>query len=370
MERFNFELITELKKLCNLQLIATGKNRLYFPLFLFQAFIRGLYYCIREPVELIYVSDGLLSPLAVVFKAMFGLPIAVTIHGRDIAFDHRVYQWLIGKCLMKMDQVFCVSTYLKDECIKRGVRGEMIQVIPNGIRVNDFNKPLQESDRKRIEEIVSAHLWNSTQKRPILLSVGRLVPKKGIDYFVSEILPRIVTMEPNLMYFIVGDGPLRQRIEQIAEANNTTNNIHFFGAIGMSDDTLNKLYKCADIFIMPNVPVAGDAEGFGIVILEACAAGLPVVASRVDGISEVIYEGINGFLIDSNDKGCFTETIMKLLRDPGFCSFFGRRAEEFVRSRFDWPTIASSYFDAFSAFLSANARLAAEGHPGIQSAPR
>ena len=98
---------------------------------------------------------------------------------------------------------------------------------------------------------------------------------------------------------------------------------------------------------MPNIPIAGDMEGFGIVALEANLAGLSVVASDLEGIKDAVSHGKNGYLIDYKDTEKFISTIVSLIKNPSYRNEFGKNAKQFVTSNYNWHHIGARYLKEF-----------------------
>src|SRR3989338_2234576 len=187
MQRFNFKFVNSLKKIADVDLIAWGGGQIILPFFVLFALLKSFYACLTKPISYIYIADGLLSPLGYFLKLITRKPVIVTIHGKDIAFSLKIYQIVIPWCLRRVDKVVCVSNKLKEECRIRGVKEEKLLVIPNGVDIEDFQT--QTIDKSREFTRCVGHPLNN---RKILLTVGRLVPKKGIDSFIKNILPRII----------------------------------------------------------------------------------------------------------------------------------------------------------------------------------
>ncbi len=339
MQRFNQKLAKHLGKEADFILLSWGRSQLLMPFFLLYVVCRTLFLGARKKIDLIYLADGMMSPLGVLFKKLLSVPVVVSIHGRDIAFDFPGYLTVVPWALKRMDRLICVSRQLKEECIKYGVEGDKIAAIPNGVEVDDFSweKDVSPCDCLGI----------GPGKKTVFLTVGRLVPKKGVDRFVRDILPEIVRQEPDVLYLVAGDGPLRKEIEALAQEKGISDRVRLLGNIPMEDEKLRAAYNCADIFVMPNVEVAGDMEGFGIVAIEGGAAGLAVVASRLQGIQEAIVEGENGILLPWDDTKAYTDTLLSLIRDPERTKKLGESARRFVREHYSWDKIAARYLKEF-----------------------
>lgn len=345
MQRFNFKLVRNLSQLTDLYVIKWGGGQWFLPAFLIWALVRGVYANLTRKISCIYVSDGLLAPLGLLLKIALRKPAVVNIHGRDIAFASRPYQSVVPWCLRRMDRVICVSAHLKGECLKRGVAESRIEVIPNGVDIEDFDAPVQAQHSGLLEKMIGAPIGS----RKIVITVGRLVAKKGADSFIVNILPRLLKFFPDVVYLLVGDGPLKERVDALIKENHFEKTIYAVGAVPMDDGRLASIYRRSHVFAMPNVRVAGDMEGFGIVALEAGAAGLPVVAFRVDGIDEAIQDKENGFLVEENNYDAFARTLAELLKDDAVRSTAGIKSREFVREHYAWPQIAQRYLRQFES---------------------
>ncbi len=340
MQRFNQKLIRHLADYRPFRLISWGGSQAFLPGFLIFAFFKAVWLRLRGKVDLIYLSDGLLGPLGLVLKKLLRVPVAVNIHGRDIAFAFPLYLTIVPASLKRLDLVICVSSQLKEICLGYGIPESIIRVIPNGIDPEDFTW----------EDAVSPaeKLGIETAGRTVLVTVGRLVPKKGVDRFVAEILPAVAARSPEVLYLAAGDGPLREKIEGTVRRKGLEDNVRLLGDLPMDDGRLAAAYCAADIFVMPNAEVAGDIEGFGIVAIEAAAAGLPVVASRLQGIQEAVREGENGILLPWDDPAAFVEVLLDLVKNPVKRRELGERGRRYTAENFSWDRIAGRYSELFS----------------------
>lgn len=340
MQRFNQKLIRHLARERPFRLISWGRSQVLLPVFLVFAFCRALLLGLSGRIDRIYLSDGLLAPLGLILKKLLRVPVAVNIHGRDIAFAFPLYLTVVPAALRRLDMVICVSSQLKEICRGYGVPERILRVVPNGIDPGDF---AGEETAPPAEK-----LGVDTRGRTVIITVGRLVPKKGVDRFVAEILPELARAAPEVLYLTAGDGPLREKIEKITREKGLEGNVRLLGDLPMDDGRLPALYRAADIFVMPNVEVAGDIEGFGIVAIEAAAAGLPVVASRLQGIQEAVRDGENGILLPWNDSPAFVSALLDLVKNPGKRKELGERGRRFTAENYSWDRIARRYSDLFS----------------------
>jgi len=342
MQKLSQSLTKEVGKLTPTSTIYWGGSTLFVPFFIVYAFLRAIFTVPRSNhVKLIHLSDALLTPLGLALRTLLRVPVVVTVHGLDVTYSNRLYQWLIPRCLRRMDKIICVSSYTRHQCIKRGVPPNLCVVIPNGVNMLEFGDQYTQQGMRNIQHMAGKML----RGRKVLLTVGRLIERKGVVHFLTEVMPRMLAQRQDFCYLIVGEGPQRELIETRITSLHLENHVALLGRV--DDDTLRAAYHLTDLFIMPNIPVQNDIEGFGLVALEAAAAGRYVVASRLDGIPEAIVPGQNGILLDPLDSEAFANTILELLGDEGKAAQLGRQAREFVRSRYSWDIVARRYQEVF-----------------------
>ncbi len=179
----------------------------------------------------------------------------------------------------------------------------------------------------------------------ILLSVGRLVKRKGVHWFTGNVMPELVKAYPDCLYLVVGSGSFCSEVRKTVAANKLDTHVLMLGSV--DNETLRQIYNVSDIFVMPNIPVPGDMEGFGVVALEAASCRLPVVASNLEGIKDAVRDGQNGFLLRPEDTVSFTRIIKEFFQDPGLCESLGMRAREFTIQNFGWDSAAGKYGQEF-----------------------
>ncbi len=180
---------------------------------------------------------------------------------------------------------------------------------------------------------------NEPASQPILLSVGRLVPRKGIDTAIAA-LQDLVGQYPTLEYQIAGTGPDQDRLQGLARAFGVENHVRFLGRV--PQEALPDLYRQAAIFVLPvrEEKSARSFEGFGIVFLEASASGLPVIAGRSGGAVEAVQDGKTGILIPPEDPGALSQAVRRLLENPGERKTMGAHGREWVETTMNWDRAA------------------------------
>ena len=342
MQKLSYEISTRLAEIASVSVVAWGYSQLYLPVFLPYAASRATIDLLRAPADVLYVGDALLSPLGVALGRLFGTPTVVTVHGLDITFANAAYQRIVSRCLRNVDLLICISTYARDQCLERGVPSDKCRVIRPGVEIHD--PPAGGKDRAK--KILSSLIGKPLARQQIVLSVGRLVPRKGVLHFVADILPALVQKCPNMHYVVVGEGPEQESIKRTVQVLGLEHAVSLLGHV--DDSTRQSIYSASDLFVMPNLLMERDVEGFGLVALEAAAAGLWVVASKVDGIPDAVTEGENGFLIEPGDTDTYVQVISSLLTDREKTARLGKRAREFVKHTYSWDRVVAQYGEEFA----------------------
>lgn len=336
LERLSYFLYHHLSRHFNIILLKWSGNKRWLFLVLPYFITKSIFLILSKKVDIIYLSDGFLSLLIPILKPL-RIPIIITIHGLDITYNNLIYQLLIPKCIFLADRIIVVSRATRKECIKRGIPQNKIEIINNGIKDIFFlNK-----DKEVLKEKLKREYKLNIAKEKILLTVGRLIARKGIDWFLEEVIPYLKEKNDNFIYFIVGNGPLYRKITAIIKNKGLGSNVYLLGKVG--DELLKLLYNVADVFIMPNREVKGDLEGFGIVALEAASCKLPIVASDIEGIRDALLNGKTGMLLPSKDKVRFAEAILKILYNKKLATEMGQRARELTIENFSWAKIIEKY---------------------------
>jgi len=192
-------------------------------------------------------------------------------------------------------------------------------------------------------------LTTGDSRRNIILFVGRLVEWKGIETLIRSMT--LVRKEiPDSWLNIVGDGPLRDSLQNLVQEIGLTESIRFYGKV--NDEDLSKLYDSASVFVLPSRSYQGLVmEGLGVVLLEAMSHGIPVIGSNVGGIPDIITDGENGFLVPEQDSAALAEKIVAVLSNTEQREKFRKNGYERIRQSFTWEIISKKFSEAYCAAL-------------------
>ena len=293
-----------------------------------------------EGADAVLFSSMVTAFLAPVWRRrMAGVPMAAIAHGRDVTLPVAPYQLWLPRVLRALDLMLPVSTATGEELVARGAEPGRVVPLPNGVDLSRFETvPDARAVRRRLVE-----RGDLPADAALLFSVGRQVERKGTAWFVAEVMPRL---PHHVHYWVAGDGPELPAIEAAAREAGVAERVKLLGRV--SETALTEALSAADLFVMPNVPVPGDMEGFGVVMLEAALSGTPVVASRLEGIRDVVVDGDNGYFVAPRDADGYAERITGLLSDDDALAALSERAARTSRERFAWPSVARRYADALA----------------------
>ena len=281
--------------------------------FILWGFFNALRMSGRRRFELIHahyaVPQGLLG---VLLKRVLHLPLVVTLHGTDINYlaRKRITRPLVRLVLTQADAVVAVSRFLKEEAERLGAEAEKVRVIYNGVELPE-----------RIE----------AERDMSILFVGSLVKQKGVDTLLKA-YRMIKERLPEGKLVIVGDGKDKAMLEEMCSRLGLSD-VFFEGSRG----ELSSYYSRSRVLALPS-----RAEGFGLVALEAMAHGLPVVATRVGGIPEVVTHGEAGMLVEKDSAHALAEALIRVMEDSALWERLARNARERA-SEFSWENTARQY---------------------------
>lgn len=329
MQQLSWHLATELAVLRPVTVVAWGHGQWALPFFMLAAFARLLPALALGRVSVLHLGDPVLSALAVLPR-WFGVPVAVTVHGLDIEHRSRIYQAYLRLCFWHRLQAYvCISRHVRELMLARGAESSQLLVIPVGI---GDGLPAQ------AQPDLEARLADSG---PVLLVLGRLVERKGLPWFLREVAPRVFAARPRARLLIAGDGPLRGAIEAQVAAQGLAGQVLALGAV--DEPRKAWLLSRCDLVLMPNIAVPGDAEGFGLVALEAGRAGRWPLVADLEGLRDAVTAECNGERLPPGDAAAWGETIEAALADLPALRHKGEQAREYVRAHFTWAAMAASY---------------------------
>jgi phosphatidylinositol alpha-1,6-mannosyltransferase len=254
-------------------------------------------------------------------------------HGHEVGWSmlpgsRQALRRIGGDC----DVVTTVSRYTRGRIAPALGPEAALEPLPSGIDTVRFRPDpgAREAIRRR----------HGLGARPLVVCVSRLVRRKGQDVLIAA-LPRLRTAVPGAALMIAGDGPDRDRLRRLARRHGVADHVVFTGP--MAPDEVAGHHAAADVSALPCRTLGGglDVEGLGIVLLEAQAAGVPVVAGRSGGAPETVRPGETGRLVDGRDATDVADTLASVLADPDAARAMGEAGRRWMRADWTWDARAA-----------------------------
>jgi glycosyltransferase involved in cell wall biosynthesis len=234
-----------------------------------------------------------------------------------LAVQARLERWHVHRA----DRVITTSVYSSGRIAKfYGTPAGKIVVVPELIDLDTWQIALASSPRE--------------EGPPRILCVAHLYPRKGVDTLLRA-FARVTT---DAVLRVVGIGPEKERLERLAQDLGIAGRVQFLGYLPFA--ALAAEYRNASVFALPT-----EQEGFGIVFLEAMASSLPIIATRVAAVPEVVSDGVTALLVDPGDEAALAQALEKLLRDPAVRARLGGAGRAHV-AQFAAPAVAHQFLSA------------------------
>ena len=303
---------------------------------------RGMLSLRRKPeTSLVFGGSALVAPLVLILARLFGRRAVVQVHGLDIIYRSTLYQLLCVRWLKRCDRIIANSAYTAALAESKGVLADRISVVLPGVEPVRFATPVNVEATKK---------FFGLEGRRVILFVGRLARRKGVKEFIQESLPEIVAAVPQACFVIVGGNPtesLTHRDDMVTEIAAAASRLglerHVMLLGSLSNDDVVKLYQTCDLVVLPAMATPDDVEGFGIVLLEAAAAGKPVIATRAGGIPDAVEQAKSGLLVEAGDYNALRQATVDLLSDEQKRLTMGAHARQRLSEHFTWDKILPLY---------------------------
>lgn len=289
----------------------------------------------KHQIEKILAGQILpIGTAALLIKKLSGIPFAVYVYGLDLLTSRGSTRKsrLIKSILVNAELIIANSNYTKQLVEK--ILGHAEKCIVSYPCPNFSQKDIKSSD-----QIMDFKIKNNLSGRRILLTVGNLVYRKNHDSIIRSLI-KLISLFPNILYLIVGQGPERSHLEDSVETLNLSQHVRFVGGVPSHD--LPFYYQSADVFVMPSREIKDnqgkclDIEGFGMVFLEANVFGRPVIGGKNGGQPEAIEDNITGFLVNPEDTALLIEKISLLLNDQALAMKIGSQGQQRIKKQFQW----------------------------------
>lgn len=277
-----------------------------------------------------------------------GVPYAVTLHGSDVFMAERnpLFGAMARRALAGAAHVTSCSAELRDRllAVGGGEHADKVRVVANGTDL------VRDPAIEGTAAMAVRSRYGLAAGERLVVAVGRLVDKKGFRYLIDA-APAILAGCPQARIVLGGDGDLRGELEERARRLGIAGEVTFTG--GLAHDEALALIAAGELLVMPSIRDSrGNVDGLPIVVLEAMAAGRPVVATAVSGIPLAVADGVTGRLVAEKDPAALAAAVGDLLADPERAKRLGEAGRRRVRDELNWDAIAAIHDDLYRRALT------------------
>lgn len=361
MEKQSFELINGMRKFAKVHAIVYEGKESKFKFF--RSLNKSINKVLKDnpDITIIHFNDGLIAAFSFFFTKLDHLKRTVTLHGLDVVFPSFIYQKLIFPLFNRFDLIIAVSTATANACELRGISKEKIAIINNGVDIS----PMIRMSRNEVDRLLLNKYEVASKGKRLLVAIGRPVKRKGFSWFIENVMSHL---NDDFIFLLIGPISkqnkkfsffnslphfIKRKIELLLGfpsdeyiiekqiENQIGNRIIRLGKLPSAD--IKIILGVADAFIMPNIEVKGDMEGFGLVCIEASMCGTNVLASASGGITDAVIHNKNGVLLPPGNAASWIEAINKLIDEPQALELNPNEIISFTRSHFSWQKMCTEY---------------------------
>jgi len=232
------------------------------------------------------------------------------------------------------DRIVTISEGIRRVLLSEGIPKDKIVCVPSGVDHQRYRQPCDRRWFQREFDLLPTH-------RTIAM-IAQFIPRKGHRILI-EAARQILVSWPDARFLLFGKGPLEKEIQRLCEHNRIADKVIFGGY----RDDLERILPCLDLLVHP-----AEMEGLGVSLLQAAAAGIPIVASRVGGIPEIVHDGLNGYLVEAGDVSGLTGRVTTILAEPEKARRLGSAGLKMVQSLFSTGAMVNGNLSVYRDVLS------------------
>jgi glycosyltransferase involved in cell wall biosynthesis len=290
--------------------------------------------CRRERVDIWHGHDYKSNALGLLLRRVWPMRLVTTVHGWGVQDKRTNWYYRIDRmCLRRYEKVICVSEDLHDECIAAGVPRQSCVHVTNAINLHEYSREMTRADAKKRLGI--------DPRRLVIGAVGRLSAEKAFDLLIraaAQLLQRHFDVE----LVIVGDGDQRALLQDLIATLGCGERVRLLGYQSSPKTT----YEAMDIYALSSL-----REGLPNVVLEAMAMDVPVAATRVAGVPQLIRDRDNGLLIEPGDVGALTCALQELFENPELRTRLAQSGRRTVTTSYDFERRIKRLSDLYDRLL-------------------
>ncbi len=266
-----------------------------------------------------------------------GVPLLIQLHGSDVftAEKNALFRRMARFAASQADYIVSPSPNLTERLIDLGIDKQKIGFVPNTVEAN-FSMDVSDASVIRLRKKHGIPKSNT-----IVLAMGRMVYVKGFNYLL-EAFQKVVQECSNVTLVLAGGGVLFDEMKALTEKLGISGRVVMPGPVMRNEVPV--YFKMADMFVVPSIRhESGAVDGLPVVIPEAMAAGLPIIASNVGGIPVLVRDGKNGVLVSERDAGELADAMTRLIDDPGMRQEYGRRSRLVIEGSVNYDAVAAHF---------------------------
>jgi phosphatidylinositol alpha-1,6-mannosyltransferase len=293
---------------------------------------------VKFKINLLFCGAPLsLGFIGLILRKIFGIPYAVFYYGGEYAkyYQRKTLMFILGLILRNARWVITNSEYTSSEACKFGIKPDSIVKLTPGIDFTKFHPGIGCAAIKEKYALVG---------KKIILTVARLVRRKGIDAVINA-LPPVLNSFPDLVYIVIGSGKEASALKNLVKARKIEKNVIFLDSI--PDQELPAYYNACDVYVMLNRVTKGDEilEGFGISFIEASACAKPVIAGVSGGVADAVLNNETGLLVEPDNVEEVSANILKVLNDQNYARRLGENGRRRMEREFTLESRAQKIAD-------------------------
>lgn len=319
-------------------------------------------------ISLIHLNDGLMGCACLWLQKHTDIPVIVTYHGLDVTFPSVIFQKHLITRLKKFDGAIAVSEATRQECLSRGFDAKTTFAVKNGVDHDIAEDPVDPN----FTEILKSKYNVDLKGKKVIMTMGRPVKRKGFSWFINNVLPKLdddflllmvgpVDKNPSILDKILLNLPgsfghkiqlmfgIKSDTPDVVKAIDNNPKVAHLGKLPFKE--LLQALSLSNVFVMPNISVKGDAEGFGLVALEASMRETVILASGIEGITDAVIDGGNGVLVESENPEAWVKNLNQLFVDEKETQKLAKRGKQFTLDNYSWEKMNAGYAEVFKKFI-------------------
>lgn len=283
-----------------------------------------------------------MAPMGRLLRMLLRIPVVLTLNGKELTYQNSAYLKVVAPSIGRMDYLTAISSPTASLAARAFPEASLEKIV-----LGSTDRFYDARGQQAVRDDLAKRIGVKLADKKILYTSGRLIRRKGVLWFVSEVLPKVIKAQPDVIYAVVGKGEDYEALEGMVKNLRLENYVYLLGYV--DDAVRNLLYNAADLFIMPNIPVRNDMEGLGLVAMEASSCGTPIIGSNLEGVQDAIVAGETGYLLPPKDAKSYVARINAELDTPTLDRVNVRKIS---LKTYDWDKTADEYIEVFRRAIS------------------